>query len=86
MPVSKKTPPTFLLHAENDPVDDVENSLVYFAALKKSGVPAEMHIYADGKHAFGIRPDKLTITRWSELAEKWMVSNGILPAEAASSK
>ena len=52
IPVTGRTPPTFLLHAENDPVDSVNNSLVYYIALKKAGVPAEMHLYAQGKHAF----------------------------------
>jgi acetyl esterase/lipase len=44
IPVTSKTPPTFLLPVEDDPVDDVENSLVYYAALKKAGVPVEMHL------------------------------------------
>lgn len=78
VPVTKQTPPTFIVQAENDPVDDVQNSLVYFAALKKAGVPSEMHIYADGKHAFGLRRTKLPVTRWPELAELWMKSIGVL--------
>ena len=55
IPVTRQTPPTFLLQAENDPVDTVYNSLVYYIALKKAGVPVEMHLYAEGKHAFGLR-------------------------------
>jgi acetyl esterase/lipase len=78
VPVTSKTPPTFLLHAENDPVDDVENSLVYFAALKKAGVPTEMHIYAEGNHAFGLRPTKLPITGWPHLVETWLRTIGII--------
>ncbi|MBI2809706.1 MAG: alpha/beta hydrolase [Candidatus Melainabacteria bacterium] len=78
IPITKRTPPTFIVQAENDPVDDVQNSLVYFAGLKKAGVPAEMHIYADGKHAFGLRRTKFPITRWPELAELWMKSIGVL--------
>jgi acetyl esterase/lipase len=46
VPVTSKTPPTFLLQAEDDPVDPVTNSLVYYIALKKAGVPVEMHLYA----------------------------------------
>jgi acetyl esterase/lipase len=42
-----------LLQAENDPIDDVENSLVYYAALKKAGASVEMHLYSHGGHAFG---------------------------------
>src|SRR6476659_2927577 len=50
--VTSRTPPTFLLQAEDDPVDPVENSLVYYSALKTAGVPAEMHLYVKGGHAF----------------------------------
>jgi len=73
VPVTKNTPPTFLVQAENDDVDDVRNSLVYFAALKRAGVPTEMHLYPDGKHAFGLQ-SKLPISAWPDLAEKWMKS------------
>jgi acetyl esterase/lipase len=72
VPVSSSTPPTFLLQAEDDPVDDVTNSLVYYIALKKAGVPVEMHLYAQGGHAFGLRRTKFPITRWPELLEKWL--------------
>ncbi|MBL0188709.1 MAG: alpha/beta hydrolase [Candidatus Obscuribacter sp.] len=78
VPVTKNTPPTFIVQAQNDPVDDVTNSLVYFAALKKAGVPAEMHIYADGKHAFGVKPSKFPISNWPSLAETWLKSLNLL--------
>ena len=52
VPVTSNTPPTFLLQAEDDPVDNVNNSLVYYIALKDAGVPVEMHLYAQGGHAF----------------------------------
>ena len=55
VPVTTNTPPTFLLQAENDPVDNINNSLVYYLALKKAGVPVEMHLYAQGGHGFGLR-------------------------------
>ena len=56
------TPPTFILQAENDPVH-VENSVVYFLALKNAMVPAELHIYAEGGHAYGLRelPSELAL-------------------------
>ena len=78
-PVTDETPPTFLLQAENDDVDTINNSLVYYIALKKAGVPVEMHLYAEGKHAFGLRPTELPITRWPELVETWMRALGMLP-------
>jgi len=64
IPVSSQTPPTFLVQAEDDPVDTVKNSLVYYIALKKAGVPVEMHLYAHGGHAFGLRRSNLPTTRW----------------------
>lgn len=70
--VTAQTPPTFILQAEDDPVDDVENSLVYFAALKRAGVATEMHLYAQGGHAFGLRRTKFPITGWPQLVETWL--------------
>ena len=70
--VTSQTPPTFLVQAEDDPVDPVENSLVYYAALRKAGVPAEIHVYAKGGHAFGLRRTESPITRWPELVEAWI--------------
>lgn len=67
--VTSRTPPTFLLQAQDDPVDPVENSLVYYSALKKAGVAAELHVFMKGGHAFGSRPSQLPITRWPELVE-----------------
>ena len=78
VPVTRQTPPTFLLQAENDPVDTVNNSLVYYIALKKAGVPVEMHLYAEGKHAFGLRPTKFPITRWPQLVETWLRTIGMI--------
>jgi acetyl esterase/lipase len=78
VPVTRQTPPTFLVQAENDPVDNVNNSLVYYIALKKAAVPVEMHLYAEGKHAFGLRPTKLPITRWPQLVETWLGTIGVI--------
>ena len=76
--VTQQTPPTFLLQAGNDPVDYIGNSLVYYIALRKAGVPVEMHLYAEGKHAFGLRPTEYPITRWPELVEKWLRTIGMI--------
>ena len=62
--VTRDTPPTFLLQAENDDVDNVNQSLVYYIALKDAGVLVEMHLYAQGGHAFGLRRTKFPITEW----------------------
>jgi acetyl esterase/lipase len=76
--VTRDTPPTFLLQAENDDVDDVKHSLVYYVALKNAGVPAEMHLYAEGGHAFGLRTTKLPIAGWTLLAESWLKTIGMV--------
>jgi acetyl esterase/lipase len=78
IPVTNKTPPTFLLQNEDDSVDDVENSLVYYAALKKAGVPVEMHLYAQGGHAFGLRRTKFPATDWPRLVETWLGTLGMM--------
>ncbi len=76
--ITRQTSPTFLLQAENDPVDNVNDSLVYYIALKNAKVPVEMHLYAEGKHAFGLRSTKFPITGWPELAERWLRTIGMV--------
>jgi len=76
--VTRNTPPTFLAQAENDDVDNVNNSLVYYAALKKAGVSVEMHLFPEGGHSFGLRPTKDPITEWPQLVEKWLRTIGII--------
>jgi acetyl esterase/lipase len=71
------TPPSFLVQAEDDPVD-VENALVYYRELKDAKVPAEMHLYAQGGHGYGLRPTSLPITHWPELAAAWLHTLGII--------
>jgi acetyl esterase/lipase len=77
VPVSSETPPTFLVQAEDDNVDGVEQSLVYYAALKKAGAPVEMHLYANGGHAFGLRRTAFPITGWPLLVETWLRTIGM---------
>ncbi len=76
--VTAQTPPTFLLMAEDDHVDGVEQSLAYYVALQKAGVPTEMHLYAQGGHGFGLRPGKLPIAQWPRLVETWLHTVGVL--------
>ena len=77
--LTRRTPPTFLLQAEDDYVDNVNQSLVYYIALKNARVPVEMHLYAQGGHAFGLRPTKFPITRWPRLVETWLGTIGMIP-------
>ena len=79
IPVTSRTPPTFLVQAGDDVVDSIYNSVVYYTALRNADVPVEMHLYADGKHAFGSRPTQDPITRWPELFETWLHTLGLIP-------
>lgn len=76
--VTSNTPPTFLAQNADDPVDTVTNSLVYYIALQRAGIPVEMHLYARGGHAFGLRPTKSPITGWPQLVEKWLHTIGMI--------
>jgi acetyl esterase/lipase len=73
-----QTPPTFIVQAEDDTVH-VENATVYFLQLKKAKVPAELHIYAEGGHGYGLRRTKLPVTTWPQTAQIWLHTIGVLP-------
>ena len=73
-----KTPPSFIVQAENDPVH-VENATVYFLQLKAAKVPAELHIYAEGGHGYGLRRTPLPVTTWPETAKIWLETIKVLP-------
>jgi acetyl esterase/lipase len=79
VPVTSETPPTFLLQAEDDHLDGINQSLVYYIALKNAGVSVEMHLYAQGGHAFGLRRTELPITGWPQLMETWLGTIGMIP-------
>jgi acetyl esterase/lipase len=76
--VTKQTPPTFLLQAWDDPVDAICNSTVYARALDQAGVPAEIHLFARGGHAFGLRAKGQRVSSWPSLVEAWLEEIGIL--------
>ncbi|WP_353072661.1 alpha/beta hydrolase [Tunturiibacter gelidoferens] len=78
IPVTRDTPPTFLVQAEDDTVH-VENAVDYFLALKGAGVPAELHVYAEGGHGYGLRRTKLPVTGWPDLVDEWMKTIGVTP-------
>jgi len=77
--VTSNTPPTFLLQAWDDPVDEICNSTLYLRALNKAGVPAEVHLFATGGHAFGLRRDHSPDTVWPSLVENWLKDIEVLP-------
>jgi acetyl esterase/lipase len=69
--VTKDTPPTFLIQTEDDSVR-VETSLFYYAALRNAGVKAEMHIYPNGGHGYGLRPSSNPVSTWPARAADWL--------------
>jgi acetyl esterase/lipase len=77
LPVTSKTPPTFLAQTEDDDVR-VECSLFYYLALKNAKVPAEMHLYPNGGHGYGLRPSDKLISTWPKRAADWLRSLGLL--------
>jgi acetyl esterase/lipase len=77
---SASTPPTFVMQAEDDPVH-VENALVYFQQLKVAKVPAELHIYADGGHGYGLRATGHSAANWPKDVERWLRTIKMVPAE-----
>ncbi len=81
LPVSSRTPPTYLLQTEDDHVAHVESSIDYFMALKAADVPAEMHIYSEGVHGYGLRRTNLPVTNWPASVERWLHTIGMLPAK-----
>jgi acetyl esterase/lipase len=75
--VTAQTPPTFLVHAEDDKTVPVQNSLVFYQALHHHNVPTEMHLYPQGGHGFGMN-NKTTKDQWVERLQNWMDANGWL--------
>lgn len=72
--VNEGTPPTFLAHAIDDDVVPVENSILFFQALKKSKVPTTMHIYPDGGHGFSLALDNDHLKGWMDSLFDWLES------------
>ena len=84
--VTAQTPPTFLFHTTNDAGVPVMNSVLFYSALVKAGVPAEMHAFASGPHGVGLALNDPALSRWPELLTEWLRARGLLqpPARAAA--
>lgn len=77
--ISPKAPPTLIIHAMNDPVDDIREPMAYALALNDAGVPVDLRLYAKGGHAFGMRPTADPITReWPGQVAQWLRNLGML--------
>lgn len=79
--VTPQTPPTFLFHTTADQGVPVENSILFFLALRKAGVPAEMHLYERGKHGVGLAPGDPVLSTWAGRLADWLRARGLLAAE-----
>jgi acetyl esterase/lipase len=82
--VTSETPPTFLVHANDDKPVPPENSIYFYLALKKANVPAEMHIYEKGGHGFGPGVGKGPVSSWMLRCSDWMRGRGLLGKPDAS--
>jgi len=78
--VTPQTPPTFLFHTTTDTVVPVENSVLFYMALRKAGVPAEMHIYERGPHGVGLAQTDEALASWSSRLADWLRGRGLLNA------
>lgn len=76
--VSASTPPTFLVHSQDDKTVPVQNSVNYFLALKKNKVPSELHIFEKGGHGYGTGKEKGTESEWTEMCKQWLLQKGFL--------
>lgn len=80
--VTKDTPPTFLVHTMTDKTVPVENSLMFVAALRKAGVPFELHLYEQGPHGFGLAPTDPILATWMGRCADWLGVHGFTKAKA----
>jgi len=76
--VTEETPPTFLVHTSGDQGVPAENSVLFYLALRKAKIPAEMHIFEKGKHGFGLAPDNPVLSVWPRLCIAWFRDRGLL--------
>jgi acetyl esterase/lipase len=82
--VTKDTPPTFIYHTYTDQTVPVQQALGFFDALVKAGVPAEMHVFANGPHGTGLGKGDPALDQWPNLLEIWLRAQGLLSKPAAS--
>ncbi len=76
--MTEKTSPMFIVQAEDDGVN-VENSLILYRALKNAKVPAEMHLFAQGGHGYGLRQTGAPVNVWPQILQTWLRSMHMLP-------
>jgi acetyl esterase/lipase len=80
------TPPVFLVHGGDDLISPPEHSVVLYLALKRAGVPAELHIYAGTAHDFGVRPSDRPYATWTQSCAHWLRQQGFLKVSSGGSQ
>jgi acetyl esterase/lipase len=81
--IPAKTPPIFLAHGGADIISPPEHSVVLYRALKRAGIPAELHIYAGAAHDFAVRPSDQPCSTWTRSCANWLRQQGFLKASTA---
>jgi acetyl esterase/lipase len=76
--VTAQTPPAFLFHTTEDRTVAVENSVLFYLAMRKAGVPVEMHIYEKGPHGVGLAPTDEALSSWPARLADWLRGRGLL--------
>jgi acetyl esterase/lipase len=76
--VTPQTPPTFLVHTSGDLGVPAENSVLFYMALRKAKVPAELHIYEKGGHGFGLAPNDPVLATWTKRCADWLRGRGVI--------
>jgi dipeptidyl aminopeptidase/acylaminoacyl peptidase len=76
--VTARTPPTLLIHTQADQAVPVENSILFYQALTRAKVPAEMLLFEQGSHGMGMRDGLGTASLWPHRAEEWLRARGLL--------
>jgi len=82
--VNKDTPPTFIYHTFNDKTVPIQQSLDFFQALVKAGVPTEYHVFASGAHGSGLGKGDPALDQWPNLLENWLRAQGLLAVDKAA--
>lgn len=77
--VTPRTPPVFLFHTDADTGVPPENSVLFYLALRKAKIPAEMHIFEKGRHGVGLAQKEHALNAWPGLLKNWFVTRGLLP-------
>ena len=80
--VTKETPPTFIFQTDDDKAVPAENCVQFYLALRKAGVPAELHVYAHGRHGVGLAPNDPVLSSWPDRLAAWMKGLSLIEVRA----